>query len=59
MFALGLFPDEPMGKTELAAKSYQQLVTASRLPGGSAMIGQTVLTAMLPEHLLLLGIVAA
>ena len=58
VFALGLFPDEPMGKTELAAKSYQQLVTTSRLPGGTPMIGQTVLTAMLPEHLLLLGIVA-
>src|SRR5580765_7350930 len=28
VFALGLFPDEPMGKTELAAKSYRQLVTA-------------------------------
>jgi NADH-quinone oxidoreductase subunit M len=34
VFALGLFPDEPMGKTELAAKSYRQLVTTSRLPGG-------------------------
>ena len=32
--------------------------TTSRLPGGTAMNGQTVLTAMLPEHLLLLGIVA-
>ena len=35
VFALGLFPDEPMGKTELAAKSYRQLVTTSRLPGGT------------------------
>jgi NADH-quinone oxidoreductase subunit M len=26
MFALGLFPDEPMRKTELAARQYQQLV---------------------------------
>jgi len=32
VFALGLFPDEPMRKTELAAKAYQQLVTTSRLP---------------------------
>ena len=35
VFALGLFPDEPMRKTELAAKSYRQLVTTSRLPGGT------------------------
>jgi NADH-quinone oxidoreductase subunit M len=34
VFALGLFPNEPMGKTELAAKAYRQLVTTSRLPGG-------------------------
>jgi len=33
VFALGLFPDEPMAKTELAAKSYRQLVTTSLLPG--------------------------
>jgi hypothetical protein len=32
VFALGLFPDEPMRKTELAAKSYQQLVSTPRLP---------------------------
>ena len=32
IFALGLFPDEPMQKTELAAKQYQQLVTTARLP---------------------------
>jgi len=35
VFALGVFPDEPMRKTELAAKSYLQLVTVSRLPGGT------------------------
>jgi NADH-quinone oxidoreductase subunit M len=35
VFALGLFPDGPMAKTELAAKSYRQLVTTSRLPGGT------------------------
>jgi NADH-quinone oxidoreductase subunit M len=28
IFALGLFPNEPLGKTELAARQYQQLVTA-------------------------------
>ncbi len=33
VFALGLFPDEPMRKTELAAKAYKQLVSTSRLPG--------------------------
>ena len=33
VFALGLFPDEPMQKTELAAKQFQQLVTTARLPG--------------------------
>jgi len=32
MFALGLFPDEPLGKTELAPASFQQLVET----GGSA-----------------------
>jgi NADH-quinone oxidoreductase subunit M len=30
VFALGLFPDEPMQKTELAARQYQQLVTTDR-----------------------------
>jgi NADH-quinone oxidoreductase subunit M len=29
---LGLFPDEPMRKSELAAQEYRQLVTTSRLP---------------------------
>ena len=32
VFALGLFPDEPMRKTELAAKAYQQLVSTPRQP---------------------------
>ncbi len=32
MFALGLFPDEPLSKTELAARQFQQLVET----GGSA-----------------------
>jgi NADH-quinone oxidoreductase subunit M len=35
IFALGLFPDEPMSKTELAAKQFQQLVTTPRLPGSA------------------------
>jgi NADH-quinone oxidoreductase subunit M len=30
IFALGLFPREPMGKTELAAREYQMLVGVSR-----------------------------
>jgi NADH-quinone oxidoreductase subunit M len=30
VFALGLFPDEPMKKTELAARQYQQLVAGNR-----------------------------
>jgi len=34
VFALGLFPDEPMRKTELAAKAYKELVSTPRLPGG-------------------------
>jgi NADH-quinone oxidoreductase subunit M len=32
VFWLGLFPAEPMRKTEPAARAYQQLVQASRLP---------------------------
>ena len=35
VFALGLFPGGAMRKTEGAAKAFQQLVTTSRLPGGS------------------------
>ena len=34
VFWLGLFPAEPMRKTELAAKAYQQWVSTSRLPEG-------------------------
>jgi NADH:ubiquinone oxidoreductase subunit 4 (subunit M) len=30
VFALGLFPDEPMRKTELAARQFQRLVTVER-----------------------------
>lgn len=36
VFALGLFPDSPMRKTEMAAKSYRQLVTTPRLPGAGS-----------------------
>jgi NADH-quinone oxidoreductase subunit M len=33
VFALGLFPDGPLQKTELAAKQYQALVRAERVAG--------------------------
>ena len=32
IFWLGLFPNEPLSKTELAAQEYRQLVSTSRLP---------------------------
>jgi hypothetical protein len=32
IFALGLYPAEPMRKTELAAREYQALVTTARAP---------------------------
>jgi len=32
IFAFGLFPREPLLKTELAARDYQQRVLATRLP---------------------------
>ncbi len=35
VFALGLFPDDALRKTEGAAKAYQQLVSTSRLPGAT------------------------
>jgi len=35
VFALGLFPDSAMKKTELAAEQYRALVTAPRLPGAA------------------------
>jgi NADH-quinone oxidoreductase subunit M len=31
VFALGLYPDEPMRKTEMAARQYQQLVSTPRV----------------------------
>ncbi len=35
VFALGLFPDEALRKTEGAAKAYQQLVSTPRAPGAA------------------------
>jgi len=35
IFALGLFPNEPLSKIELAAQEYRQLVSTSRLPEGT------------------------
>ena len=47
VFALGLFPDEPMSKTELAAKQYRELVAreatvplAGHSPAGAALARQ-------------------
>ena len=39
IFWLGVFPAEPMGKTELAARGYQQMVTAS--PAPAVALGST------------------
>jgi NADH-quinone oxidoreductase subunit M len=38
VFALGLFPDEPMRKTELAARQYQQLVAGERTGSRAASL---------------------
>jgi NADH-quinone oxidoreductase subunit M len=38
IFWLGLFPNEPMRKTELAAKQYQALVAATRAPVQAAAV---------------------
>jgi NADH:ubiquinone oxidoreductase subunit 4 (subunit M) len=35
VFALGLFPDEPLRKTEGAARAFQTLVRTPRLPTGT------------------------
>jgi NADH-quinone oxidoreductase subunit M len=35
IFWLGLFPAEPLAKTELAARQYQSLVTTARLPAAT------------------------
>jgi len=37
IFWLGLFPAEPLRKTELAAKAYQQLVTTARVPDAAKL----------------------
>jgi len=58
MFALGLFPDEPMGKTELAARQFQQLVETAALPSRACDEHMSVILAMLPEHALLVGLCA-
>jgi NADH-quinone oxidoreductase subunit M len=39
VFAFGLFPDEPLGKTELAARQYRQLVAEERTGGDKAALG--------------------
>ncbi|HZQ63593.1 MAG TPA: NADH-quinone oxidoreductase subunit M [Casimicrobiaceae bacterium] len=38
VFALGVFPDEPMKKTEVAAKQYRELVATARTPESIARI---------------------
>jgi NADH-quinone oxidoreductase subunit M len=38
VFALGLFPDEPMRKTELAARQYQQLIAGERTGSKTASL---------------------
>jgi len=46
VFALGIFPDEPMHKTELAARQYRELVAAERLaPHAAAPEPSAVATA--------------
>jgi NADH-quinone oxidoreductase subunit M len=45
VFAFGLFPNEPMGKTEVAAREYQQLVRSER--GGGKVAAARVATPLL------------
>ena len=40
IFALGLFPAEPLRKTELAARTYQQLVMTARVPSETRIANQ-------------------
>jgi NADH-quinone oxidoreductase subunit M len=35
VFAIGLYPDEPLRKTELAAREFQQRVTGVTIPGSA------------------------
>ena len=37
VFALGLYPQEPLRKTELAAQEYQQLVSTARAPSQASV----------------------
>ena len=46
VFALGLFPDEPMRKTELAARQYQKLVASERT--GPPMASRSIATPPAP-----------
>jgi NADH-quinone oxidoreductase subunit M len=46
VFALGLFPDEPMRKTELAARQYQKLVASERT--GPPMASRPIATPPAP-----------
>ena len=48
VFALGLFPDEPMKKTELAARQYQQLVAGNRT--GTRMASQPAAPQVAPPE---------
>ncbi len=69
VFWLGLFPQEPLRKTEVAARQYQQWVDVAARPavttprvgrnatGGRTMNWSLMVIALLPEHLLLAGIV--
>ena len=49
VFWLGLFPDEPMRKTELAARQYQQLVAEERTGAPVAAQGREPLLGSLPS----------
>jgi NADH-quinone oxidoreductase subunit M len=46
VFAFGLFPNEPLRRTELAARQYQQLVRAER--GGAGVAAGPISTTALP-----------
>jgi NADH-quinone oxidoreductase subunit M len=48
VFWLGLFPDEPMRKTEVAAREYQLLVRTSRLPALSTAQAAPAARALAP-----------
>jgi NADH-quinone oxidoreductase subunit M len=50
IFAVGLFPDEPMRKTELAAKEFQQLAGTPRTPVASAAAATASAEARMNEQ---------